>query len=269
MIDRGPITSAVRAILTAATGRPCGLGTLPLVDGRPAPLPYTVLYPLGSSVGGAEPRRPPIGFERRRQFMVGFGRKSQPLARQAVGQHYLDHFGEPFSVLVEDLGKKLSIEIPGFADTPDSGLVTLATNGLSGLARKYGFLGEGGQAQELIMVIGGEFLNDEFLDFFVRLALVYAQGQSYIDWNETMRLSSDIPGSGGMRYLLSTPAAVFDETVSFVEDEGGTTVLCMLLPLYEEEAHQAMALGVEGFHKAFEDADPQYWNLRRPKLALA
>ncbi|MEV7579045.1 hypothetical protein ACIRUY_29775 [Streptomyces erythrochromogenes] len=53
MIDRGPITTAVRAMLVTATGRPCGLGSLPLVDGRPASLPYTVLYPLGGSVSGA------------------------------------------------------------------------------------------------------------------------------------------------------------------------------------------------------------------------
>ncbi|MER7514031.1 hypothetical protein ABTX82_37800 [Streptomyces lavendulae] len=53
MIARAPITAAVRAMLVTATGRPCGLGSLPLVDGRPAPLPYTVLYPLGGPVDGA------------------------------------------------------------------------------------------------------------------------------------------------------------------------------------------------------------------------
>ncbi|MDJ0383210.1 hypothetical protein [Streptomyces sp. G-G2] len=53
MIDRAPLTAAVRTMLTAATGRPCGLGGLPLVDGRPAPLPYSVLYPLGGLVGGS------------------------------------------------------------------------------------------------------------------------------------------------------------------------------------------------------------------------
>lgn len=53
MIDRVPITAAVRAMLATVTGRPCGVGSLPLADGRPAPLPYTVLYPLGGSVGGA------------------------------------------------------------------------------------------------------------------------------------------------------------------------------------------------------------------------
>lgn len=53
MIDRAPLTPAVRAILAAATGRPCGVGGLPLVDGKPAPLPYSVLYPLGGPVDGA------------------------------------------------------------------------------------------------------------------------------------------------------------------------------------------------------------------------
>lgn len=53
MIDRAPVTMAVRTMLAAATGRPCGVGVLPLVDGKPAPLPYSVLYPMGGSVDGA------------------------------------------------------------------------------------------------------------------------------------------------------------------------------------------------------------------------
>ncbi|MEU5435461.1 hypothetical protein AB0G73_19070 [Streptomyces sp. NPDC020719] len=53
MIDRGPVTAAVRDLLVRFTGRPCGLGELPLVEGVPAELPYTVLYPLGGSAAGA------------------------------------------------------------------------------------------------------------------------------------------------------------------------------------------------------------------------
>ncbi|GGU44125.1 hypothetical protein GCM10010289_75990 [Streptomyces violascens] len=49
MIDRGPLTAAVQDLLARATGRPCGLGELPLVDGEPAELPYAVLYPLGGT----------------------------------------------------------------------------------------------------------------------------------------------------------------------------------------------------------------------------
>lgn len=53
MIERGRVTEALQGMLAAATGRPCGRGRLPLVDGRPAPLPYTVLYPQGGTVDGA------------------------------------------------------------------------------------------------------------------------------------------------------------------------------------------------------------------------
>ncbi|MGD3109494.1 hypothetical protein [Streptomyces sp. YGL11-2] len=53
MIDRARVTEALRAMLAAATGKPCGLGRLPVVDGRPASLSYTVLYPQGGPVGGA------------------------------------------------------------------------------------------------------------------------------------------------------------------------------------------------------------------------
>lgn len=47
------MSTAVRTMLVAATSRPCGVGGLPLVDGKPAPLPYSVLYPLGGLVDGA------------------------------------------------------------------------------------------------------------------------------------------------------------------------------------------------------------------------
>lgn len=53
VIDRGPVSKALQAMIAKATGRPCGLGSLPLVNGQPASVPYTVLYPLGGPVGGA------------------------------------------------------------------------------------------------------------------------------------------------------------------------------------------------------------------------
>ncbi|MGW6021269.1 hypothetical protein [Streptomyces sp. NPDC055099] len=53
MIDRARVTEGLQEVLGVATGRPCGRGRLPLLDGRPAPLPYTVLYPQGGLVGGA------------------------------------------------------------------------------------------------------------------------------------------------------------------------------------------------------------------------
>lgn len=53
MIDRAPVSKALQEMIAKATGRPCGLGKLPLVNGKPAEVPYTVLYPLGGSVGGA------------------------------------------------------------------------------------------------------------------------------------------------------------------------------------------------------------------------
>ncbi len=53
MIDRARVTEALRAMLAAATGKPCGLGQLPVIGRKPASLPYTVLYPQGGPVGGA------------------------------------------------------------------------------------------------------------------------------------------------------------------------------------------------------------------------
>ncbi|MFE3196820.1 hypothetical protein [Embleya sp. NPDC059237] len=60
MIDRAPVTEAVRRLIESSTKRPCGLAELPYVDGpsglAPAEPPYTVLYPVGGSITG-----PPFG----------------------------------------------------------------------------------------------------------------------------------------------------------------------------------------------------------------
>ncbi|MFI6088448.1 hypothetical protein [Streptomyces sp. NPDC051218] len=53
MIGRSRVTEAVRVMVATATGKPCGRGRLPLVGGRPALLPYTVLYAQGGPIDGA------------------------------------------------------------------------------------------------------------------------------------------------------------------------------------------------------------------------
>ncbi|MGI5526807.1 hypothetical protein ACQEVX_05070 [Streptomyces syringium] len=53
MISHASITEALRTMLEEAVGKPCGRGALPSPGGKPAPLPYLVLYPLGVHVGGA------------------------------------------------------------------------------------------------------------------------------------------------------------------------------------------------------------------------
>jgi hypothetical protein len=88
--------------------------------------------------------------------------------------------------------------------------VTLATDGLATFARERGFAGPDGFAQELLMVVGGGYLNDGFLEFFSKLAVVYADAKELLEWHEPIRLSSAIPGSAGMRYLLPAPTAVFE-----------------------------------------------------------
>jgi hypothetical protein len=66
-------------------------------------------------------------------------------------------------------------------------------------------------------------------------SIVYANGHGLLEWREPIRLSSDIPGSNGMRFLLPTPTAVFEESFATVQEDNGTTCLCLLPPMYEEE----------------------------------
>ncbi|MGV9272336.1 hypothetical protein [Streptomyces griseosporeus] len=56
MTARLPVTRALAALIEHATGRPCGIGELPRVQGKsgwePAPAPYTILDSLPSEFGG-------------------------------------------------------------------------------------------------------------------------------------------------------------------------------------------------------------------------
>ncbi|WP_406349586.1 hypothetical protein OHB10_32200 [Streptomyces sp. NBC_01597] len=56
MTARLPVTRALAALLEHATGRPCGIGELPRVQGKsgwvPAPVPYTILDSLPAEFGG-------------------------------------------------------------------------------------------------------------------------------------------------------------------------------------------------------------------------
>ncbi|MFE9250159.1 MULTISPECIES: hypothetical protein [Streptomyces] len=56
MTDRLPVTRALAALVEKTTGRPCGIGELPRVEGKsgwePAASPYTVLDSLPAEFGG-------------------------------------------------------------------------------------------------------------------------------------------------------------------------------------------------------------------------
>ncbi|MDQ0990717.1 hypothetical protein [Streptomyces sp. V3I7] len=56
MTARLPVTRALAALVEKATGRPCGIGELPRVEGKsgwePASSPYTVLDSLPAEFGG-------------------------------------------------------------------------------------------------------------------------------------------------------------------------------------------------------------------------
>ncbi|MCF1598296.1 hypothetical protein [Streptomyces muensis] len=53
MIERRLVTQALGALLATATGKPCGAGALPQVDGKPAEPPYSVLRSLTLTLDGA------------------------------------------------------------------------------------------------------------------------------------------------------------------------------------------------------------------------
>ncbi|MFJ1837840.1 hypothetical protein ACIOJ9_28720 [Streptomyces sp. NPDC088175] len=53
MIDRRLVTQALETLLATVPGKPCGTGSAPQIDGRPAEPPYSVLRSLTLTLDGA------------------------------------------------------------------------------------------------------------------------------------------------------------------------------------------------------------------------
>ncbi|MEU3457260.1 hypothetical protein ABZ671_27195 [Micromonospora sp. NPDC006766] len=89
--------------------------------------------------------------------------------------------------------------------------MTLTTDGLAEFARQRAWARPDGYAQELLFVVDGRFMGPELLDFVMSCAVRYAEQGRLLSWEEPVRLDVEVPLSAGMRFLLPTPAALFDE----------------------------------------------------------
>ncbi|KKK04635.1 suppressor of fused domain protein [Micromonospora sp. HK10] len=196
--------------------------------------------------------------------MRKFGRPTA--ASGEVDRHLRRFLGTPFSTLDEELPDGAPIRLHGFAEVPFDGQVTLATDGLAALARQRGWARPDGYAQELVFVLDGRFMGPELLDFVMSCAVRYAQQARLLAWEEPVRLDLEVPLSTGMRFLLPTPAALFDEDFQFVTAPTGETNFCLLVPAYEVEAEFLAAKGPEQLYDALEEQDVDVSDLRRAPL---
>jgi hypothetical protein len=88
-----------------------------------------------------------------------------------------------------------------------------------------------------------------------------------LDSFELIRLSRDVPGSAGLRYLLSAPLVLPPAELSPVCESGGTTSICQLVPLYTQEADRAAELDDDGIADLLESLRPHCTDLHRQPAA--
>ncbi|MET8552937.1 suppressor of fused domain protein [Micromonospora zamorensis] len=199
-------------------------------------------------------------------IMVKFGRRrAEP---QDVESHLRKFLGKPFSTLEEPLPDGAVIRLHGFAEVPSDGQVTMVTDGLASLARQQCWARRDGYAQELLFVLDGQFVGPDMLDFVMSCAVRYAQQGRLLSWDEPVRLDVDVPSSSGMRFLLPTPAAVFEEDFQFAISPAGETNFCLLVPAYEVEADLLASRGPEHLFDVLEEQDVDISDVRRSALRI-
>jgi hypothetical protein len=128
--------------------------------------------------------------------VYGWGGGREP--RRATGpvrHHLVAQLGEPFSVLTERVAKLEWIDVAGFSLGGNPDVVAMITDGLADFARRHDFAGPNDEAQELVLLIEGSCLNQATLDFFVRVAAVYADEHRQLGQSELIRLSSAVPAA--------------------------------------------------------------------------
>lgn len=210
--------------------------------------------------------RTSLGSEQNGAIMVKFGRqKAEP---QDVESHLRQFLGKPFSTLNEALPDGAVIRLHGFAEVPNDGQVTMVTDGLASLARQHGWARRDGYAQELLFVLDGQFMGPDMLDFVMSCAARYAQQGRLLSWDEPVRLDVDVPSSSGMRFLLPTPAALFEEDFQFATGPTGETNFCLLVPAYEVEADLLASRGPEHLFDVLDEQDVDVSDLRRSALRI-
>lgn len=96
----------------------------------------------------------------------------------------------------------------------------------------------------------------------------YAQQGRLLSWDEPVRLDVDEPSSSGMRFLLPTPAALFEEDFQFATGPTGETNFCLLVPAYEVEADLLASRGPEHLFDVLEEQDVDVSDLRRSALRI-
>jgi hypothetical protein len=169
-------------------------------------------------------------------------------------------------VLTERISKREWIDVPGFSLGGKPDVVAMITDGLADLGRRHGFAGPDGEAQELVFALEGHCLNQAVLDFFVHTATRYAEQHSLLDLYEVVRLSRDVPGSHGLRYLLSGPASLAGAELPPLRDGDGLTTFSQLIPLHTDEAELALDLDDDRVCELLDRVRPTCANLHRSSV---
>jgi hypothetical protein len=176
---------------------------------------------------------------------------------------HLETFLGPISRGWAPPDNRWGIQVSLFEDTPEPGVWTYTTLGLShhvlGLGRKT-------VRQELIFSTWARYDADDVASFLMTLAEEVARSTTGLLRGEVIEGKPLIAGARTTGVYAAIPVFWPDE-FQVLEATIPNTVMVWLLPIDQAEAQLIASEGWSRFEDQLEESDCDFWDLNRPSLA--
>lgn len=178
-----------------------------------------------------------------------------------IAQHLEQHLG----TIAEGWGDRGGIQVVRFPDTPEPGVDTYSTLGLSETALPM----SGGRAvrQELLVTVYASYDRTAVASFLLSFAEYIASQKRALLRGDVVGPSIPvIPGVRANAVYASMPVFFPDEFSTF-RGSDPATVMVWLLPLPPVDAELVKSQGWDAFEDRLEAEAVDFWDLDRPSLS--
>jgi len=159
-------------------------------------------------------------------------------------------------------GSSFGIQVSLFEHTPEAGINTFCTLGLSNYVLA---IGQKQVRQELLFGVPSTYSADSIASFLMTFAESVAASQNGLLRGEVVEGLPLIEGVAATGIYAAIPVFWPDELHVF-EISSPKTVFVWLLPIGREEAEVIASKGWNYFEDYLEEAEVDFWDLDRPSL---
>jgi len=163
-----------------------------------------------------------------------------------------------------DTDESDGLQIVSFPDSPDEGLITFATLGLS--QHVLGIHGSKRVRQELVYVTYNSTSPEKVASFLTSLGETILKKHKALLRGEVVHLSGDTSSKMGFESVYCTIPVLFDDDFATYHGTEPPTVLVWVFPLRQEESDFISNHGWENFEDMLEAQNTDLLDLNRPRI---